>query len=219
MRRSPPDTPASTADFAHTAAPVFLRMAVVVRMTGLGRSTIYRMVAEQRFAEHQQHWLVGVGETAQRRRGKSDGKIRAWCVAGVTIWDERSARKRSAVREQRASSSSGRAKKMAVTYAVTAISEPALPGLGKGPPWSHRRRTGPAVSREGWKPAGGRDSGRMTGSRCTARQPGPCEAGTRQFADPRCRGQPFQTASIAGSRHFADRREFLRHSAGLAISL
>jgi len=49
MRRSPPDTPAAAADIAHTAAPVFLRMAVVVRMTGLGRSTIYRMVAEQRF--------------------------------------------------------------------------------------------------------------------------------------------------------------------------
>lgn len=49
MRRSPPDTPASSVDTAHTAAPVFLRMAVVVRITGLGRSTIYRMVAEQRF--------------------------------------------------------------------------------------------------------------------------------------------------------------------------
>jgi prophage regulatory protein len=49
MRRSLHDTPASIAVVAHTAAPVFLRMAVVVRMTGLGRSTIYRMVAEQRF--------------------------------------------------------------------------------------------------------------------------------------------------------------------------
>lgn len=46
MRRSPTDTPATAAD---TAAPVFLRMAVVVRITGLGRSTIYRMVAERRF--------------------------------------------------------------------------------------------------------------------------------------------------------------------------
>jgi prophage regulatory protein len=32
-----------------TVDPLFLRMATVVRMTGLGRSTIYRMIAEQQF--------------------------------------------------------------------------------------------------------------------------------------------------------------------------
>lgn len=29
--------------------PIFLRMPSVIRMTGLGRSTIYRLIAEQRF--------------------------------------------------------------------------------------------------------------------------------------------------------------------------
>lgn len=32
-----------------TPAPAFLRMPSVMHMTGLGRSTIYRMMAEQRF--------------------------------------------------------------------------------------------------------------------------------------------------------------------------
>ena len=30
-------------------APTFLRMPLVVRMTGLGRSTIYRLIAENKF--------------------------------------------------------------------------------------------------------------------------------------------------------------------------
>ena len=34
---------------ADAAPAVFVRMAAVVRMTGLGRSTIYRLVAEQKF--------------------------------------------------------------------------------------------------------------------------------------------------------------------------
>lgn len=32
-----------------TAAPLFLRMPMVVRMTGLGRSTIYRLIANKKF--------------------------------------------------------------------------------------------------------------------------------------------------------------------------
>lgn len=34
---------------ADAQPPILVRMAGVVRMTGLGRSTIYRLVAEQRF--------------------------------------------------------------------------------------------------------------------------------------------------------------------------
>lgn len=34
---------------ADPAAPVFLRMPTVIRITGLGRSTIYRLIAEQKF--------------------------------------------------------------------------------------------------------------------------------------------------------------------------
>jgi prophage regulatory protein len=34
---------------AQTQASTFLRMAVVIRMTGLGRSTIYRLIAESKF--------------------------------------------------------------------------------------------------------------------------------------------------------------------------
>lgn len=30
-------------------SPVFLRMTAVIRMTGLGRSTIYRLIADQQF--------------------------------------------------------------------------------------------------------------------------------------------------------------------------
>ena len=31
------------------AAPLFLRMPTVVRLTGLGRSTIYRLIADHKF--------------------------------------------------------------------------------------------------------------------------------------------------------------------------
>ena len=31
------------------SAPMFLRMAAIVRLTGLGRSTIYRLMAESKF--------------------------------------------------------------------------------------------------------------------------------------------------------------------------
>lgn len=34
---------------AEAVAPVFLRMATVIRMTGLGRSTIYRLIADHKF--------------------------------------------------------------------------------------------------------------------------------------------------------------------------
>jgi prophage regulatory protein len=39
----------STAKTADPQLAVFVRMAVVVRMTGLGRSTIYRLMAENKF--------------------------------------------------------------------------------------------------------------------------------------------------------------------------
>jgi len=34
---------------AEAVTPVFLRMRTVMRMTGLGRSTIYRLIADQKF--------------------------------------------------------------------------------------------------------------------------------------------------------------------------
>jgi prophage regulatory protein len=44
--RTPPE--ASSAP-THDVAPVFLRMPSVMRMTGLARSTIYRLIAEKEF--------------------------------------------------------------------------------------------------------------------------------------------------------------------------
>jgi prophage regulatory protein len=41
-----PSTPRSSAD---PTVAVFLRMPTVVRLTGLGRSTIYRLIAEKAF--------------------------------------------------------------------------------------------------------------------------------------------------------------------------
>lgn len=38
-----------TAKSALAVQPVFLRMPTVIRLTGLGRSTIYRMISEQKF--------------------------------------------------------------------------------------------------------------------------------------------------------------------------
>ena len=46
MSQSPPEIQEHAAE-AHTA--LFVRMAVVIRMTGLGRSTIYRLMAENKF--------------------------------------------------------------------------------------------------------------------------------------------------------------------------
>jgi prophage regulatory protein len=46
VQRTPP-TPLSAR--ANALAPVFLRMPTVMRMTGLGRSTIYRLIADQKF--------------------------------------------------------------------------------------------------------------------------------------------------------------------------
>jgi prophage regulatory protein len=45
MQRNPPERPS-----ADTEAPaLFLRIRTVVRMTGLGRSTIYRLMADKKF--------------------------------------------------------------------------------------------------------------------------------------------------------------------------
>jgi prophage regulatory protein len=46
MSQGPPEVQAQAAD-AQTA--LFVRMAFVIRMTGLGRSTIYRLMAEDKF--------------------------------------------------------------------------------------------------------------------------------------------------------------------------
>ncbi len=46
MQRTPSETSSGRGD---SVAPVFLRMPTVMRMTGLGRSTIYRLIADQKF--------------------------------------------------------------------------------------------------------------------------------------------------------------------------
>lgn len=46
MERSPQSRASKDAG---DALPVFLRLPAVLRLTGLGRSTIYRMVSEKRF--------------------------------------------------------------------------------------------------------------------------------------------------------------------------
>jgi prophage regulatory protein len=46
VQRNPSE---STRGPAEPATPVFLRMPTVMRMTGLGRSTIYRLIANRKF--------------------------------------------------------------------------------------------------------------------------------------------------------------------------
>ena len=46
MRQSPPEVQEHAAE---AQAALFIRMAMVIRMTGLGRSTIYRLMAEDKF--------------------------------------------------------------------------------------------------------------------------------------------------------------------------
>lgn len=41
--------PPSTPRRAEAVTPIFLRMPTVMRMTGLGRSTIYRLIADSKF--------------------------------------------------------------------------------------------------------------------------------------------------------------------------
>lgn len=43
------NTPVHGAQGTDSSSPLFLRMPTVMRMTGLGRSTIYRLIADQRF--------------------------------------------------------------------------------------------------------------------------------------------------------------------------
>ena len=57
---------------AEVVTPVFLRMSSVVRMTGLGRSTIYRLVAERKFPSP-----VRLGP-----------RVVAWRLADVDRWSE-----------------------------------------------------------------------------------------------------------------------------------
>ena len=46
MRHVPPEAKEQAAE---AQATLFIRMAVVMRITGLGRSTIYRLIAEDKF--------------------------------------------------------------------------------------------------------------------------------------------------------------------------
>ena len=46
MQRNPPEPSSGRAE---SVMPVFLRMPTVMRMTGLGRSTIYRLIADHKF--------------------------------------------------------------------------------------------------------------------------------------------------------------------------
>lgn len=46
MHRNPPQR---TPRHAETMTPLFVRMPTVMRMTGLGRSTIYRLIADRKF--------------------------------------------------------------------------------------------------------------------------------------------------------------------------
>ena len=46
MQRTPSESTSTRADIT---TAVFLRMPTVMRMTGLGRSTIYRLIADQKF--------------------------------------------------------------------------------------------------------------------------------------------------------------------------
>jgi prophage regulatory protein len=46
VQRTPSESTATRAD---TTTAVFLRMPTVLRMTGLGRSTIYRLIADHKF--------------------------------------------------------------------------------------------------------------------------------------------------------------------------
>ena len=43
------NSPEPSSGRAESVLPVFLRMPTVMRMTGLGRSTIYRLIAEHKF--------------------------------------------------------------------------------------------------------------------------------------------------------------------------
>jgi prophage regulatory protein len=59
-------------DAQEDAAPLFLRMRAVLRLTGLGRSTIYRLVADKKFPSP-----VRLGRRAV-----------AWRRADVERWSE-----------------------------------------------------------------------------------------------------------------------------------
>lgn len=46
MQRASPESASTRTE---SVTPVFLRMPTVMRMTGLGRSTIYRLIADRKF--------------------------------------------------------------------------------------------------------------------------------------------------------------------------
>ena len=60
---------------ANDAAELLLRIAAVVRVTGLGRSTIYRLVAHDQFSVARSTHTEGC-RLAARRRGTMDKRAR-----------------------------------------------------------------------------------------------------------------------------------------------
>ena len=103
---------------------------------------------------------------------------------------QRTGAERSAVREHRRSSPSGRADQRAIASA-TALSERAIPGHGKGRLRDHAGAAGLFVAprsgglfAQGMEARQGRDTDRRAGARCAARQPGPAQRGAPGAAGP-----------------------------------
>ena len=97
-------------------------------------------------------------------------RLRAWRVAGVTIWH--GAAQRSATQWSAAPcASSGPVRQAGASFTYTRrTSGPAIPGHGKGRLREHRRRSRPGRVARGMEARQGRDA---TAARCEARQPGP----------------------------------------------
>lgn len=74
MQHPPPEPSLVSAE---PVAPVFLRMPMVMRLTGLGRSTIYRLIAAQKFPSPVQ---LGTRAVAWRR-----ADLDRWSEARPTI--------------------------------------------------------------------------------------------------------------------------------------
>ncbi len=64
---------ATTQNEPHDSPPIFLRLPAVLRATGLGRSTVYRLVAEHRFP--------APVKLASRAVGWRHDDVRQWTLA------------------------------------------------------------------------------------------------------------------------------------------
>ena len=111
---------------------------------------------------------------ALQRIRSSAARLRAWRVAGVTVWHERSSRSAA----QCASSGPVRQAGPSVAYSRR-TSGPALPGHGKGRLHYAAGAASPDVLREGWKPDRV-ETATKERARCGARQPGPAQRGRAQ---------------------------------------